>query len=307
MTNPIVSEERAGSIYGVNGRFFARTIGGNNYKPGTFTKQRWISESRTCGKNEFMRAEIRFDDDCRNGHNTFAITCDIFERTINGRVRDIGGGAAHDEIARVFPELAPLIKWHLCSTDGPMHYVANTVYHASDRDHRGKRAGEPRAWDSAVQFGDNPIKHKLKDGFAKFLQESAAHPGKERFDFEVIELSEKRKSTSGQDEYYRKYTFGGFASKWYECPFDTEQQALDFLKALQTCNPQFLKTPTLFSEGKARDFKAARSCAIWPDASDEILSLEKPELTAALEARLPGLVDEFRAAIESAGFVWQPE
>jgi hypothetical protein len=33
-----------------------------------------------------------------------------------------------------FPELAPFLKWHLCSTDGPLHYIANTRYHAGFRD-----------------------------------------------------------------------------------------------------------------------------------------------------------------------------
>jgi hypothetical protein len=37
----------------------------------------------------------------------------------------------HEELAVVFPELAHLTKWHLVSTDGPMHYIANTTYHAS--------------------------------------------------------------------------------------------------------------------------------------------------------------------------------
>src|SRR6185369_2717706 len=35
-----------------------------------------------------------------------------------------------------------LIKWHLCSTDEPMHYIANTLYHAGDRDCWGLRKGE---------------------------------------------------------------------------------------------------------------------------------------------------------------------
>lgn len=36
----------------------------------------------------------------------------------------------HDDIAKHFPELAPLLRWHLCSTDSPMHYVANALYWA---------------------------------------------------------------------------------------------------------------------------------------------------------------------------------
>lgn len=48
------------------------------------------------------------------------------------RWREDSGGCIHDEIAEHFPELAPLIKWHLCSQEkGPMHYVANAQYWAS--------------------------------------------------------------------------------------------------------------------------------------------------------------------------------
>lgn len=68
------------------------------------------------------RVEISYDDCCGNGHNSFAITVDA---------RDFGG-CMHDEIETVFPEYAHLIKWHLTSTDGPMHYIANTVYHAEN-------------------------------------------------------------------------------------------------------------------------------------------------------------------------------
>ena len=83
-----------------------------------------------------MTVRVRFDDECGNGHNTFAITADI-----RGRHIDMGG-CLHDEIREHFPELAHLIRWHLVSTDGPMHYIANTTYLASDRDHWGLKAGE---------------------------------------------------------------------------------------------------------------------------------------------------------------------
>lgn len=80
-----------------------------------------------------IKAEIRFDDQCGNGHNTFAITGTLDESK-HRRWRDICGGCIHDEIATHLPELEPFLKWHLTSTDGPVHYVANTVYHASNRD-----------------------------------------------------------------------------------------------------------------------------------------------------------------------------
>jgi len=99
-----------------------------------------------------------------------------------------------------------------------------------------------------------------------------------------------------------KYTFGGYDAKWHQCPFDTEQEALDFLTALQTCDPQFTRVPTAWGEGKARELDAARSSAIWPDATDE--DLTAPGLEDRLLARLPKLMQEFRAAVESLGFTF---
>lgn len=67
-------------------------------------------------------AQIRYDDECGNGHNTFSITAEIPEQGMFG--------CCHDEFAEAFPEYAHLLKWHLCSADGPLHYIANTMYHA---------------------------------------------------------------------------------------------------------------------------------------------------------------------------------
>ena len=86
-------------------------------------------------------ASVRFDDECKNGHNTFSITADLYDETHQngeeyvfnsmGKERYLTAcGCQHDLVTKHFPELAPLIKWHLTSTDGPLHYVADTVYHA---------------------------------------------------------------------------------------------------------------------------------------------------------------------------------
>ena len=73
--------------------------------------------------------QVRYDDQCGNGHNSFAITA---------WGKDMGG-CCHDEVVKAFPHLKPFIKWHLTSSDGPMHYIANTVYHASNKDWNGKK------------------------------------------------------------------------------------------------------------------------------------------------------------------------
>jgi len=105
------------------------------------------------GEPRTLIATVRHDDQRGNGHNTFSITAELYEphphrgeptiRHESGKTLWLcSGGQLQDEIRKHIPELAPLLKWHLVSTDGPLHYIANTVYHASDRDHRGLRKGE---------------------------------------------------------------------------------------------------------------------------------------------------------------------
>lgn len=107
------------------------------------------------GRKAAIVVTVRYDDQCRNGHNTFAITREIYttlRQPGEGTILHSSGvtlwldswGCLHDEIAEHFPNLAPLLKWHLTSPDGPMHYLANTIYHAGDRDCNGLRAGEFR-------------------------------------------------------------------------------------------------------------------------------------------------------------------
>lgn len=57
----------------------------------------------------------------------FSATADIWVYD-RGRWRDDSSGMQHDEIARHFPELSGFLKWHLVSTQEPMHYLANAKY-----------------------------------------------------------------------------------------------------------------------------------------------------------------------------------
>ncbi len=77
-------------------------------------------------------AKVRYDDQCGNGYNSFAITGSIDKQGKYGEWIDDISGCIHDEITKHFPELQPYIKWHLCGSNSPMHYVANTVYHAKN-------------------------------------------------------------------------------------------------------------------------------------------------------------------------------
>ena len=301
------------ALLGVPGRLTHRTV-----KIGTpaavWKHQVWKSFSRPVkgyGSGGEMQVEIRFDDECGNGHNSFAITASIWT-TASRRQNDIqAGGCLHEEIEEVFPELAPLIKWHLVSTDSPMHYVANAVYHASDCKN-GRKKGEPSAWKNFFKFGDFPILHDIKSkAFSEWLipalifNETTPASNQNRPSFKIVEVPHVD-SSPGSYKFSPKVTFEGFPCKWHESPFDSVREAEEFLAAIAQKGIEVVRVVTEYSEGKERDFAAAREAACWPEATDEQLSVSKEELTAALASRLPAMIAEFRTAMESIGFYWSP-
>lgn len=82
-----------------------------------------------------LEVEIRYDDRCNNGHNTFSITASEYRWLKDGSRRansntSYSGGCQHELVKKFFPGLAPLIKWHLMSSDGPLYYIASTMYWA---------------------------------------------------------------------------------------------------------------------------------------------------------------------------------
>lgn len=115
------------------------------------------------GEPAIIRAEIRHDDSCRNGRNSFAITVSIFEsyrrpgeetaQHSNGKTMYAStGGCLHEEIAANFPDLAPFIKWHLFDTDGPQHYVSNTVSHVKNGNYGYARKLWPEVRDAELLY-----------------------------------------------------------------------------------------------------------------------------------------------------------
>jgi hypothetical protein len=135
-----IRNETAHSISGVEGRLFA--VLARDESRGTFHTQTWKASRRR--GSETLTVELRFDDECGNGKNSFAITGTLRDSRVKQDGGFIAGGCMHEDIAKWFPELAPLIKWHLTSSNGPMHYVANAVFFASERDCWGLLKGESR-------------------------------------------------------------------------------------------------------------------------------------------------------------------
>jgi hypothetical protein len=306
----IVRNEFAAAVNGVNGRFhnvISGKLSNNGWKEGTFANQKWVSERRAVAgyrQGAMLQVELSFDDNCKNGANTFYITGEVFEPL---RRDCVACGTLHEDIAQVFPELAHLIKWHGCSTDGPTHYIANTLYMAGDADCSGKRKGEPTSFDSGMTFGNSPITVKVKRKFLEWLKAAedfnskALKTNPDYVHFEPVAVEHVVDSTGYK--YADKYTFKGFECKWYECPFDNYTESAEFSLAMKL--PHFyVKVPTAWSEGKEREFDKARDAAIWPDATDEQLSLPKAELKALLEARLPALLADFESDIKAIGFLW---
>lgn len=318
--------EFAFNLLGIEGRMTRRPYTERG-KRGKLTFMHQIFKAsrmyREDGASKKIIISVRFDDNCRNGHNSFSITGEIWSSLVRGDCETCG--CIHEEIAKHFPEVAHLIKWHLVSTDGPMHYPGNALYHASNRDHNGKLKGEPWAWDDVAYMGNSPFPVKISN--SKFLawmkarieflvstpkSNPAWHP------FEVEAIHHERNDEPGTHKYSDNYTLVGFEARWATCPFSDPLTAEAWATALDahvdslrkpngSAYIRFDKIPTLFSEGKKRELDHARSSAIWPEATDEQLCLPKEELKALLDARLPALMVECKRDIEAAGFMWEVE
>lgn len=184
-----------------------------------------------CGEPATLRATAKWEA-LGNQEPYFSITGDITQK---GKWQ--AGGCLHEEIAANIPTLAPFIKWHLCSLSGPMHYPANAVYLAGDKDCWGYAAGEQKVSSRDV---------------LPMWTATAETP---------------RGLPSGVTAAEQPATYA----------------------------------PSM-GEGKERQLDAARSSAVWEDATDEELSVPAEQLKQALMERLPALQAEFKDALIELGF-----
>lgn len=229
-----MSNSKAHTILGVRG-----TLEQIERSDNLYVKQVW--KARRDRGNDAVIVTVRFDDQCRNGHMDFSITGTHYEKGQHS-----SSGCIHEIVAEWFPELAPFIKFHLVGTNQPMHYVANTVYHAREHGptyawvyYKGAKASDP------LGIGYDSVKERL-------------------LGYEKAHVARKAEGVEG------------YRVQWDE------------------------KT------AKTRNLEHARSSAVWPDATDEQLSVSEAELIAALTARLPALMAEFRTAmVDTFGFEWR--
>lgn len=256
------------------------------------------------GKPYVLDVAIRWDDECRNGHNSFAVTGTIYgpdripheSTTTNKAGKTLwccGGGCCHELIAKHCPEFAHLIRWHLFDPSGPMHYISNTVYSAGERDCWGTLKGEVRSYEARIRFNGCQISFAVGK-LLPFL--NAGNLTAETL--APVEVPHGRDPAT----YGSKFTFAGFPVKaWHECPFDSLRECKEWGASILG-GFSLYKEADAWGEGKERELDKARSLAAWPDATDE--ELTAPGLEKRLIARLPGLVSQMKKDIEAIGFVF---
>ncbi|MFT3994822.1 MAG: hypothetical protein QM660_10970 [Dysgonomonas sp.] len=90
--------------------------------------------TKIVGKEKIV-VKIRLNDECKNGHQDFAITADIYEKKGNGQYYYSRGGCCHDEILKRFPKFKLFVNLHLSDYSGaPMYAVENGFYHLQKSD-----------------------------------------------------------------------------------------------------------------------------------------------------------------------------
>ena len=75
--------------------------------------------------------KIKLNDECKNGHQDFSITANIFKHGEPKTERNsLGAGCCHDAILKIAPEFKQFVNLHLCDKDGiPMYASTNGYYH----------------------------------------------------------------------------------------------------------------------------------------------------------------------------------
>lgn len=122
-----------------------------------------------------VEAFIRYDDVCRNGHNTFRITGKTFR---GDSYTPESSGRIDEEIGIAIPELKPFLRWQLVSSKGPMHYIANSLYWAGktkwpeyNLKYFRKTAVWPEATEEIMNLPKDELKKRLEERLPALMEE----------------------------------------------------------------------------------------------------------------------------------------
>lgn len=267
-----------------------------------YQKKRTRTFTKTFTEKGFLKTlevVIRYDDHLKNGHNTFSITGSVYS---GNKSNPEICGCIHDTIKEHFPEFKRAIDFHLVSSDGPLHYFENVCFLAGNKDCWGRAPGDVSSYFHGVRIGNSPITDEFSVKFLDWLDESikfnksVLKSNPDYIKFEPIQVSIGTVS---------RFTFKHCPEDSYSsAPFKTLEEAKEFSEAFNTLPFQRVKYPLEYSTGKKQEFDSARKIAVWPEATDEELSLPQDELCVLLKNRLPALMTEFKSIVESFHFVY---
>lgn len=241
----------------------------------------------------FIKCEIRWDDNCKNGHNSFAVTGEVNKNRNFTDRGCISAGCIHEDIEKYFPEFKHLIKWHLFDSKGPIYYYENTLYFASDRDYNGLLKGEVKSYKKVVYFNNVPIGHIFDNVLIKAIED-----GYNFKDGKIVAHEHNKDVKTCGTNYSFENIYRYDRADWCGCLFSSLKEAEEIKKALSDCTYKIVSTPNSWGEGKEIELDKARSCAVWPEANLEDFTVEK------LATRLPSMVENFKVDIEELGFIY---
>ena len=209
-----------------------------------------------------LQVRVEYDDQLNNGHNTFSIVVTSHGKT--DAMFDSSAGYNRETSAILiahFPELHKYLKWHLVSSEGSMHYLANTIWQAGDVDCNGRRKGEIQYGRKQVHINRNVLDHKD-------IHEYDWHA--KHYHGQYLPATMARQEAIDAASGIQMYELDEFENE-HGMLFSVKRRVLSI------------------SEGKEPDLEAARRTAIWPDGT-----LEQLRCRLTLDARLPALMEEFK-------------
>lgn len=253
-----------------------------------------VKEVANEGVNHRYTLKARWGVD--NGRHTFSIGIEI-ERAgaYMGHWNKVGSSRSPELMAQLWPEHLRALDYHLVSLSGPLHYIANTVYLAGIRDCFGWEPGEQRKEKETGM----PLWRADTD-LLFHVMASATPPAPLELQYEPMRVEKPMNWGPNKGIPVGEPQRDADGLHLWRIP----GTGLPLVRSLTQPKPLVFQLKPYLGEGKERDLAAARVCAIWPDATDEELSVPEKKLEAALQRRLPKLLWELKAVVESFGMTY---